>query len=82
MTTATGKPRMEIEEIEELLKLKGWTRTKLAGELGMTENAIHQWFSKRRNPGGPAAILMRMWLDDARNTNHEPGPKKRAKVGA
>lgn len=58
--------RMTIEEVQELLDLKGWSRTKLGGELGITQNAIDQWFSKRRCPSGPASILMRMWLAAAR----------------
>ena len=58
---------MEIAEIEELLRLRGWTRTRLAAELGITENAVQQWFGqKRRSPSGPAVTLMKLWLDEAR----------------
>jgi DNA-binding transcriptional regulator YiaG len=57
---------MTLEEINELLELKGWSRTRLAAELDLTENAVYQWFTHRRNPGGPAVILMRIWLVEAR----------------
>ncbi len=57
---------MKPEEIAELMQLKGWSRTQLAAALDLTENTVHQWFSGRRVPGGPATILMRMWLEEAR----------------
>jgi len=55
---------MDPVEIQELLDLKDWSVTKLAAELHLGENTVYQWLSKRRNPGGPATILMRMWLKD------------------
>lgn len=67
---------MKAEEILELLRLKRWSRTNLASALDVTENSVHGWISGRRVPGGPAAILMRMWLDEAREQSrserHQP----------
>ena len=60
------KRRMTQEEIRELLELRDWSRTKLAGELDLTENTVHQWLSGRRKASGPATILMRLWLIEAR----------------
>lgn len=65
---------MKPEEIQELLDLKGWSKTKLAAELDMTESSVHYWLSGQRNPIGPAVILMRVWLQEAR-------AKKLASVG-
>ncbi len=61
-----GKSRMKPEEIQELMQLMGWTKTKLAAELDLSENAIHRWIEGDRNPSGPAVILMRLWLEAAR----------------
>ena len=60
---------MEKSEILELLRLKGRSRTKLAAELDLTENAIWRWIGGDRKPSGPAAILMRQWLVEARQEN-------------
>lgn len=67
MVNGKGKPRMKLAEIEELLELKGWSRTRLAAELDITENAVQQWFGqRRRNPGRTACVLMQIWLAEAR----------------
>jgi DNA-binding transcriptional regulator YiaG len=58
--------RMPAEQILELLDLKGWSRVRLAAELDVTENTVHQWCSGRRKASGPASVLMRMWLAEAR----------------
>lgn len=57
---------MTLDDIRELLELKGWTKTRLAAELSLTENTVNRWFHGSRAPGGPAAILMRIWLNEAR----------------
>ncbi len=67
---------MKPEEILELIELKNWSRTQLAAALDVTENTVHQWASKRRVPSGPASILMRMWLNEARQQS--PAPRKEA----
>lgn len=59
------------DQISELLELKGWPRVRLAAELDVTENTIHQWCSGRRKPSGPATILMKMWLAEARDAPQE-----------
>ena len=58
--------RMTPAEIEELMKLKGWSKTRLAAELDLSENIVYRWINEERTPGGPASILMRQWLDQAR----------------
>jgi hypothetical protein len=57
---------MKPAEIQELLTLKGWSRARLADELDLTEYAIRAWLVGQKGAGGPAAILMKMWLDEAR----------------
>jgi DNA-binding transcriptional regulator YiaG len=57
---------MPPEEVRELLELKDWSTAKLAGELDVTENTVFAWLSGRRKAGGPARILMRQWLAEAR----------------
>lgn len=63
---------MNKAEIRELLELKGWTRTQLAYHLNLSENAINRWFVGDRNPSGPAVVLMRMWLVEAREQEKQP----------
>jgi DNA-binding transcriptional regulator YiaG len=57
---------MTPREIQELMDLRHWSRTQLAAALDVTEPTIHSWMSERRVPGGPAVILMRMWLEQCR----------------
>lgn len=66
MQNEKEKARMSKDEIIELLRLNGWTRTTLAAKLHLSANAVQTWISEGRNPSGPASILMRMWLDEAR----------------
>jgi hypothetical protein len=54
--------RMTLNEIKELLKVKKWTAIRLAAELDVGEATVYSWITERRNPGGPAAILMKTWL--------------------
>lgn len=58
---------MSKNEILELMKLRGWSRARLAAELDLSENIVYRWvISCDRVPGGPASILMRMWLEESR----------------
>lgn len=57
---------MPKSEIAELLRLTGWSRTELAYHLHVTENTVQRWFMNGFCPDGPASVLMRVWLDDAR----------------
>lgn len=66
MNSSKGNTRMSKSEILELLELKGWKTARLAVELDLSENAVQKWLKEDRNPSGPASILMRMWLDEAR----------------
>lgn len=64
-----GKQSMKTDELRELMRLKGWSKTKLAAEMELTENAVHRWLSGERDPSGPAIVLVRLWLKEARE-NH------------
>lgn len=61
---------MDKKELQELLILRGWSRTRLAAELDISENAVQKWFMAGRVPGGPATILLREWLAKAREEEH------------
>ncbi len=58
--------RMSPNEIAELMALKGWSQTRLAAELDLSQAAVQRWIGESRTPRGPASILMRMWLNKAR----------------
>jgi DNA-binding transcriptional regulator YiaG len=66
--------RMTKKEIQELLDLKGWSKRRLASELGLSEDAVYCWFLKTSpsSPGGPATKLMRHWLVEARQSKSMP----------
>lgn len=54
------------QEIEELMRLRGWSRTRLAVEMDVTENCVSRWIIGQPTVSGPAAILLRLWLEQAR----------------
>ncbi len=58
--------RMKIEEVLELLTLKGWTKRHLAKQLSLSEDTVYRWFVNEIVPRSPAVILMRHWLEEAR----------------
>lgn len=57
---------MSIEEMDELLELKGWNDAILAGNLHMTQAGVVKWRQRREIPDGPAAVLMQFWLTQCR----------------
>jgi transcriptional regulator with XRE-family HTH domain len=67
---ASGKEKnavkMSPKEIQELLDLKGWTKTDLASALGVGDHAVYQWLTGRRTARGAVCVLMRQWLGEAR----------------
>lgn len=63
--------KMSVDEISELLELKNWTKTQLAKELGVRLDAILRWFRGVRTPRGPATVLMRTWLNEARRKHRK-----------
>jgi len=76
MYTGTGKMnRMTPEEIRELCALKGWTMAKLAELLDVTPWSVRSWAISRRKPLGPASVLMRLWLAEARRETPAPPPE-------
>jgi DNA-binding transcriptional regulator YiaG len=60
-----GKP-MNCKEIRELMTLKGWSQAELARHLDLSEAAVCRWFRDAQKPTGPARILMRQWLAEAK----------------
>lgn len=78
MINDIGIHRMKREEIAELLKLKGWSRTRLAAELDLTENTIQRWFMSENAVKGPASVLMRQWLDQCKSKSHNSRLKQPA----
>ena len=64
---------MTLKDISELLELNGWSQAELGRRLELSEAAISRWFSGQQKPTGPARILMRQWLDEARKS-----PRKEA----
>lgn len=67
MIAGNGFAPMNNAEMTELIHLKGWkNRAALAANLRLTENAVQRWFMTGHAPDGPASILMRVWLDEAR----------------
>lgn len=81
MINGKGKSRMTPAEIQELMELKSWTRVDLAHALELkSENTIYRWLSGDPEVPGPARILMRQWLDEARaEAKTKPG-KQAAKA--
>lgn len=69
MKNGEEKDRMTPREIQELMDLKGWSRTQLAAALEMCETSIYRWMKRLQQPTGPASILMRQWLQEARDEN-------------
>lgn len=58
--------RMTPEEVRELMTLKGWSQTQLGAALDISESAVSRWLHANRVPRGPASVLMRIWLEDAK----------------
>ena len=65
MNEGKEKRIVDKSEIIELLRLKGWSRPRLADEVGVTENAVQRWIMGQK-PADPAAKLMRFLLREAR----------------
>jgi DNA-binding transcriptional regulator YiaG len=57
---------MSKKEIRELIDLKAWTQAELARQLDVDVATVCKWLSGENPVGGPARILMRQWLDEAR----------------
>lgn len=64
--------RMKIEEVQELLTLKGWTKRHLAAQLALSEDTVYRWFVNKVVPRSPAVVLMRHWLTEARKGESMP----------
>jgi transcriptional regulator with XRE-family HTH domain len=57
---------MKPKEIEELMLLKDWSQAELARALEVNRSAISRWIKGEQNPTGPARVLLREWLEEAR----------------
>lgn len=62
---------MNIKEIRELLRLRGWNQAEFARQLDLNEAAISRWLSGKTGPTGPTRILLRQWLEAARSDAKE-----------
>lgn len=69
---------MTTDDILELMRLKEWSQTRLAAELDLSHAAVQRWLAESRAPRGPARILMRQWLNLARQ-EHAGRPKRNGK---
>lgn len=81
MSGGREKRRMTLQDVEDLMELRDWSRTDLASNLDLCEAAIHKWFRLGKVPGGPGAILMRQWLAESR-ADKSRGKAKRNGVPA
>ena len=66
MDERKGTTAMPIDDVNELMKLMGWSKTRLAAELEITSSAIDKWIAAGHSPGGPVGILLKDWLIRAR----------------
>jgi DNA-binding transcriptional regulator YiaG len=57
---------MKPSEILELMRLRGWSQVQLATELEVKESTVSKWLNNENPPSGPARILIRLWLVQAR----------------
>jgi transcriptional regulator with XRE-family HTH domain len=69
--------QISLDEIRELLSLRGWRQQDLAVELGLSRSTIERWFSRfaayRRYPSVAEHIVLLQWLAEARaETRSEP----------
>jgi DNA-binding transcriptional regulator YiaG len=73
---------MSIEDIRELMALKGWRATHLAAALDLTETTVYRWLMGLGVPKGPARVLMRLWLEEARASSNGAKTNGRKRVTA
>ena len=66
MIPGQEKRGMTTEEIKELIELREWRRRDLAQQLDVSEAAVFKWLREETKVRGPAGVLMRMLLDEAR----------------
>jgi len=72
---------MTKTELTELMTLRGWTRTRLAAELHLTDHAVYKWLREGGVPDGPTSILLRIWLEESRVTRTNGKPVLNGKNG-
>ena len=65
--SGSQRGKMTKKEIVELMRLKGWSQADLAEQMDTAESAVSRWISGISPPAGPARILMREWLERARD---------------
>lgn len=71
---------MTPDEIRELMRLKGWSGMRLAINLDVTQNTVYRWLGGNHEASGPAAVLMRLWLNEAKEeATQENGKTKKAR---
>lgn len=77
MIVTEGKKKMTAPEIQELLTLKNWSKSKLASELDLSEHAVYKWLKGQREATGPAALLMHQMLAEARAEAAQSKPRRK-----
>ena len=80
---ATGsfasKVQSEVQDRIAELQEKGWTLAALAGELGVTVNAVEKWKAGDRNPSNARAILV--LLDQLIKRKRIPKKRRYREIG-
>ncbi len=56
--------KMSVNDIQKLMRQRGWSETKLAAELSLSEAAVRSWLRQGRKPNGAACVLMGIWLKE------------------
>lgn len=67
--SSTGRQvanRVRPEEVDELLLLRDWSYARLAAEMDVTEPTVRAWMSRANPITGPAGVLIRLWLSEAK----------------
>jgi len=59
------RARMTKADIEELLRIKGWSQRQLAAELDVTAGAVNRWLRGNRAIKGTASKMLRHLLREA-----------------
>lgn len=59
-------PEQFIQDLQELMRLKGWDQPEAAKNLGVSKMTISQWTRGTIQPRGPAKLLVARMLKEAR----------------
>jgi transcriptional regulator with XRE-family HTH domain len=62
---------MKVKDIRELMALRGWNQRELAAKLETEESTVSRWLRELQFPTGPARVLLREWLTQARDESRK-----------